>query len=254
MSSPQQARVTSSEQLEVLYDLTRKLATFTELDEVVQYATERTRELFQAEGCALLLLDQERREFFFPVASQRDSSPAAQEQLAQIRFPADQGIAGWVLTNDEAAAVEDAANDPRFYAGVDIETKMQTGALLCAPLRAGSESIGVIEVVNPAADSLAKDRLRFLETIGNEIAVAYEKTALYEQLRGEIISLRSLSKQAGATIAGLGGILAVLTAFVHRARVLPWPDLFVREGFWIGLVLVLCGVGLTVMARDTRNL
>ena len=50
----------ASNQLRVLSDIGRSLATFIDLDDLVHYATRRTRELFGAEGCALLLLDRER--------------------------------------------------------------------------------------------------------------------------------------------------------------------------------------------------
>ena len=133
----------SADQLRVLYELTRRLATFVDLDDVVCFATKRARELFDAEGCALILLDRRRNEFTFPISSQRESGTAGEDRLAEIRFPADRGIAGWVVAHDEAALVEDTANDPRFYAGVDRETALETRSLLCAPLRSGGQSIGV---------------------------------------------------------------------------------------------------------------
>src|SRR5512135_23036 len=143
----------TSSQLHLLADVSRSLATFTDLDELVQFATQRTRELFEAEGCALLLLDAARREFRFPVASQRQAGASA-AALAEIRFPADRGIAGWVLSHDEAALVPDTATDPRFYDAVDRQTAMRTRALLCAPLRTRRGNIGVLEVVNPGAAHL----------------------------------------------------------------------------------------------------
>jgi hypothetical protein len=150
----------SSERLELLYDVTRRLATFTELDEVVRFATRRARELFEAEGCALIMLDRERREFTFPVSSQKDSGAEPGRRLSEIRFPADRGIAGWVVANDEAALVEDTSTDPRFYGGVDRETEVRTQSLLCAPLRSGDGSIGVIEGTRKGAFVLTSDGKR----------------------------------------------------------------------------------------------
>src|SRR5262249_31341098 len=131
-------------ELRVLSGLSRSLATFTDLDELVHYATRRTRELFNAEGCALLLLDPPHREFLFQVAGQRDT--ASETELAEIRFPADRGVAGWVLAHDDAALVRDTAQDPRFYDAVDRRTEIHTKSLMCAPLRTRGGNIGVIEV------------------------------------------------------------------------------------------------------------
>lgn len=243
----------SVERLELMYDVTRRLATFHELDDVVQFATRRAREIFEAEGCALILLDREGREFFFPVSSQRDSGAMAEKQLKEIRFPADRGIAGWVVANDQAALVDDTSTDPRFYGGVDRETAVQTRALLCAPLRSGDASVGVIEVINPALRFLNDESLRFLETLGNEIAVAYEKAALYEQLRGEVVNLRKIGRAAGYCIAVIGAGLATLVVTAHRARVLPWADLPSRRGLWLALLLVTGGVVLISSVRERRR-
>ncbi len=240
---------TSSNELRVLYEVSRKLTSFTDLDDVVGFATRRAREIFEADGCSLILLDRGRNEFAIPVASQRGAGVVTERALAEIRFPADQGIAGWVFKNDEAALVHDVANDDRFYGGVDHETDSQTRSLLCAPLRTGAVNIGVIEVVNPALRHLTEDRLQFLDTLGNEIALAYEKADLYRRLRAEVISLRQIGRIAGVAMSFGGFLMAAFVAMAHRARVLPWVDLFGRREMWVALVLLIGGVVVTVLTR-----
>ena len=239
-----------SDRLHLLYDVTRRLATFTDLDDLVRYATRRTRELFEAEGCALILLDRARNELTFPIASQRESGTISEEKLAEIRFPADRGIAGWVLKHDEAALVADTSTDERFYGGVDRRTSMQTRSLLCAPLRSAEGRIGVIEVVNPDAGCLNAESLEFLEALANEIAVAHEKASLYAQLRGEVLNLRRICRVAGFSLLSIGVLLAAGTALVHRARVLPWWQLPAQRGILVAAVLAVAGVVLVAAARD----
>ena len=82
------------DRLHLLYEVTRRLATFTDLDELLRYATGRTRELLDAEGSAVLLLDPARREFNFGVASQSEAHRATSARLLEIRFPAHLGVAG----------------------------------------------------------------------------------------------------------------------------------------------------------------
>src|SRR5262249_31224104 len=118
--------------LHLLYELNRRLTTVSDLDELLRFATRRARELFEADGCSILLLDGARREFHSPIASQSESQRASQAVLKSIRFPAEQGIAGWVVANDSPALVEDVAHDPRFYSGVDASTQTKTRSLLCA--------------------------------------------------------------------------------------------------------------------------
>jgi len=231
----------TSSQLHLLADLSRSLATYTDLDELVHYATQRTRELFEAEGCALLLLDEERREFCFPVASQRQSGAASAEALAEIRFAVEQGVAGWVLANDESALVPDTSADARFTTIVDRRTAMQTRSLLCSPLRTRDGNIGVLEVVNPSPGHLAPGDLEFLDILASEIGVAYEKAALYRRLEREVLDLRAFCRGGGIALIVVGLLLAAAATLYNRLRVLPWSELPLRPGVLIGALCLILG-------------
>jgi|SRR5579862_615086 len=244
------------ERLHLLYEINRRLTTLTDVDELVRFATQRTRQLFNAEGCALLLLDTERREFFFPVASQSDAHRSSQQRLADIRFPADRGIAGWVLDHDEAVRIDDVSQDTRFYRGVDAQTAMTTRSLLCAPLHCEAGNIGVLEVVNPALAELGPDDLEFLTALADDIAVAYEKAALQEQLRGEVIGLRQVCRVVGLGLLAIGILFIVGATVGHLAMALPLSELPTRPGTLSGLVSMFVGIFLVGVARgwfETRT-
>src|SRR5262245_8686525 len=102
------------------------MTTFIELDALLGFATRRTRELLDAEGCSVLLLDESRTQLYFPVASQAAGGTPDRTRPEQLVFSADLGIAGWVLRHGEAVAVQDVASDPRFYKGVDQATGRET--------------------------------------------------------------------------------------------------------------------------------
>ena len=234
----------------MLSDLSRGLATFTSLDELVHYATRRTRELFDAQGCALLLLDRERGEFYFPVASQRESGAPSEAALSEVRFPADRGVAGWVVENEQGALVADTADDVRFYEGVDRRTDMQTKSLLCAPLRTRAGIIGVIEVVNPAPERVAPADLEFLEALASIVGVAYEKADLYREVEREALDLRRFCRMAGWGLAVVAMLLGAAVAFYHRARVLPWSELPGERGMLLALVCLLLGAVLVAVGNS----
>jgi len=240
---------TATERLHLLYEVNRLLATFTDIDALLRYATRRAREMLDAEGCALLLLDHQRREFYFPVASEDESHQASTARLGEIRFPADRGIAGWVLEHNEPILVDDASNDPRFYSGVDQLTNMTTRSILCAPLHTRSGNIGVVEVVNPSQGRFTTDDLEFLAALADDIAVAYEKALLNDRLRGEVIGLRQVCGFAGFGLVILGVLFSVGAVAAHLAHALPLHELPTRPGMWIGGLLLLVGVLLVGVAR-----
>jgi GAF domain-containing protein len=180
--------------LRLLYDLSRRLATFNELDDILRHATGGLRELFDAEGSAVLIFEPRTHELRFPIASQREGSEATPAELAEVRFPADQGVAGWVLKHGKAVAVDDCANDPRFYRGVDHATGATTRTLFAAPMRTDGPSIGVIEVMNPGPGHSGPDDVEFLDAVASDIAVAYAKAELHDRLREEAATLRRLAQ------------------------------------------------------------
>jgi GAF domain-containing protein len=245
---------TDAERLHVLYEVSRRLATSSDLGELIGYATLRARELFDAEGCALLLVDRRRAEFHFPLASQRESQAGGSVPLAEIRFPADRGIAGWVLAHDEAAAVPDVARDSRFYGGVDDLTGRTTRAVLCAPLRTRHGRLGVLEILNPRVQTTPEGDLEFLEALASDVAIAYEKAALTEQLRGEVLSLRQVCTLAGAVLATLGLVCVFAATYVLLALALPLREVTARPAFSIGLVCLLAGGLLVGAARGWLRL
>ena len=231
----------SSERLQVLYELSRRLATFDDLDALLRDATRAVRDVFQAEGTAILLLDSGGKELRFPVSSQAESAAGTEKVLTDLRFPAGEGIAGWVLANGQSVAVDDVNKDPRFYPGVAKATGVPTRALLAAPLRSRSETIGVVEVINPAGNRFEPEDAAFLEAVASDIGIAYEKAYLYAQLHQEVASLRDLTRIAGYGLILFGVVITALAVMANLAFAMPWSRLFTRPGLWAGALAVFCG-------------
>ena len=231
--------------LELLCELNRRLATFGSLDELLTYATSHARELFDAEGCAVLLVDADAREFRFPVSSQRATN--ATTRLGEIRFPVDQGVAGWVFAKGQAVAIDDAQNDPRFYKGVDRDTGTTTRSLLAAPLRTSEGAIGVIEVINPSG--IGDGDLAFLEALGSDIAVAHQRAAYTTALREEAMGLRRLARFGAMALVALGVVVAFAVAFARAARAMPMRDVVTEPGLLIGMLMAAVGLVLLTAVR-----
>jgi GAF domain-containing protein len=251
---------TSGDRLELLYDVARRVSTFSNLDGLLRYATQRTRELLDAECCSVLLLDDTGKRLYFPVASQAASGRPAPAEPEDLIFPSDRGIAGWVLRHDQAIAVDDAAHDPRFYSGVDQATGRATHALLCAPLRTRDGIIGVVEVMNPVRGTFAAADVPFLEAIAADLAVACENARLCEALRRESLGLRNACGMAGIGLAVLGLATGLGGLYAHLGSALPLGELLTRWSTITAVVLLGMGGALGAIARgrivpsaDTRR-
>jgi Nif-specific regulatory protein len=171
----------TSEQLELLYDVSRSLHALIELNDLLPVVVEKTKELLDVAGCSVILLDETGCELYFPFVSPENSTVA--ERLRQLRMPADKGIAGWVLQHGESLLVPDVQQDARFYPEVDQQTGGDTRSILCAPLRTQRGIIGVIECINKRASTFTQSELTFLEALAGSVAVAIENARLYQTLK-----------------------------------------------------------------------
>ena len=73
--------------LRLLYELGCAFAARLELDDLLPLVVAKCREALVAEGTAVLLLDPERNELYFPYVAEED--PEVAERLVALRFPAD---------------------------------------------------------------------------------------------------------------------------------------------------------------------
>ena len=169
------------ERLRLLYDLGCAIAARIELADLLAFVVTQCREVLDAGGASVLLLDPASGELYFPYVA--DEDPAVADRLRTLRFPSDQGIAGAVLRTGRSQRIDDAAADARFYAGVDSNTGMTTRTLLAAPLTSRQGTIGVLEVVNCGHGAFTTDDLVLLEALAGSVAVAIENARLYAALK-----------------------------------------------------------------------
>jgi Nif-specific regulatory protein len=172
----------------LLYDLSRSFSELIDLDQLIAYVIAKTKELLDAEGSAVLLLDEDKRELFFPYSA--DVGPEVEARFSAVRFPADKGIAGWVLQNARSQLVPDVSRDARWYSHVDKQSGMVTRSLLCAPLRTHHGPLGVIELRNKLEGEFTAEDLKFLDALAGSIAIAIENARLYRSLKESEARLR----------------------------------------------------------------
>lgn len=231
----------ATDRLRLVYHLSRGLTSVADLTGLVKFCTQRLRELYEAEGSALIMLDREHDELYFPVVSQVDRM--ARLRIEKVRFPASQGIAGWVIRNERSTIVADAQSDERHYSGVDERSKLTTRSLLAAPLRTAAGVIGVVEVVNPDNKFLTDHDLEFLDHMASDIALACERARLFDVLNTDMDNLRRRLRLGGLAGVGTG------VAFVAASLVLP-PAHLVLLGMIAGLIGLAAGVSLYFAGRQ----
>ncbi len=197
------ARATS--QIRLLYELRYRARRRPDPIDVSRFAARRAREIFDADGCGLLVLDADRAHLHFAVASQSAAREDSTSRLAAVRVPVEHSIAGWAVRHDRPALVDHAVDDPRFYAHVDRQTNMET---------------------------------RFVEALAAEIGGVYERKRL-DDLLG-----RQLRRFAGLVLLVLGIVCGAGAVLAHLAWALPLGELAARPALQAAAVATATGTAL----------
>lgn len=171
---------------EALVETSVKLNSLLNLPELLKAIMESATRLLDAETSSLMLLDETTDELTFAVAT---GEPG--ERVKELRVPANQGIAGWVLQHDELVVIDDVTGDERFYSNVDQQSGFTTRSMLAVPLKIRGKSIGVVEVINKRNGTTFSERDRDIATaLAALAAVAMDNARLYQKLADAVIESR----------------------------------------------------------------
>lgn len=166
---------TKSDPLVSLVKISRSITALTDIDELLRVIAEETKNAIQADRCTVFLWDKDTDELWSKVALGMDSSQ-------EIRFPADKGLAGYVVKSGETLNIVDAYADPRFNPDVDVKTGYRTKTILCMPIMNNNrEIIGAFQVLNKIDGVFTKNDEDLLIAIGGSASIALENAQLFDQ-------------------------------------------------------------------------
>jgi GAF domain-containing protein len=146
------------------------------LHDLLESALYCCMEVANASEASVLLLDDNREKFQF-YQTEGPTKPI----LMGASFPADRGLAGYVLRSRKSEVINDVQNDPRFYGQIDSKSGFKTRNMIAVPLIAGEEPVGVLEVVNKVDGGVFhEEEHRRLLTLSDEIAFAIRNAKIFD--------------------------------------------------------------------------
>jgi diguanylate cyclase (GGDEF)-like protein len=162
----------------VFHELGKALTSSLQLDQVLRTIMEKINEVLRPDTWSLLLMDQEKNELYFEIATGEGA-----DALKDVRIKLGQGIAGWVAQTGEVVVVPDTRNDSRFFGQVDEKTKVQTRSIVAVPVRFRDQCLGVIELINCVGEEGFSPReLALLEALADYAAIAIENARHVERI------------------------------------------------------------------------
>lgn len=170
--------------------------------------TAAAKELFGAAACSLALLTDDESELVFTTASGEGS-----EGVIDLRIPAGQGIAGWVVMSEQPISIADLQQDPRFAVDVAESTGYVPRAILAVPVRTPSRILGVIEVLDrDAARPDASHDMWLLSLFADQAALAIENSRVFAQLGSAVFNALATADPASPIADSLAAAAAASDA------------------------------------------
>ena len=166
------------QELNIFHGVAKALTSSLDLDSILQTIMDKMAEYFRPDTWSLLMVDEEQDELYFAIAV-----GTASEALKDVRLKVGEGIAGWVAKHGERLIVPDVMTDPRFSKRIDEMTQLETQSIICIPLRAKHQVLGVIQLVNVDMDGFGDAELFFLQALSDYAAIAIENARAVEKIQ-----------------------------------------------------------------------
>ena len=157
--------------LQKVLEITRVMAATVDPDNLLKLIIARSMELLDAERASLFLYEPETNELVSRIATGSE----------EIRFPANQGIAGATIQSSRTLNVPDAYADPRFNPEIDRTTNFRTRNILSVPLGDyQGRLVGVLQVLNKRSGGFTDYDVTLAETLGAQAGVLLQRARLIQ--------------------------------------------------------------------------
>ena len=182
------------------------------LNEVLQQILSETRRTLDCEGASLALVDEETGQLEF-----RNALGGAAEKIIGMRLEPGQGIAGWVVENNETVVVSEAKEDPRFYAGADEAAGYETRVIAAVPISVQKRIIGVLEALNPRGGEFSEHHVELLRSIAGLAGTAIAHAQLFTETQAARLRYAGLFEDSIDPIL-ISDLEGSMTDANHRAE------------------------------------
>lgn len=187
--------------LELLYRVSRELATAIDLRTVLQRVLYAALDNVGGERGSIVVMDEHGK----PIDSIIVHGKRVQgDTTRQLRVTVERGLAGWVVRHGEAALLPDTSRDKRWLRRPDDEVS-QSGAksALCVPLLAREKIVGVLTLVHSQVNAFDKHHLKLIQAIADQAGVAVLNARLYTESQRQARVMTALADGAVTINASL---------------------------------------------------
>jgi PAS domain S-box-containing protein len=200
MSLPQEQDRTKA-LLELLYNVSREVATALDLRTVLQRVLYEVMLNVGGERCSVVVLDDAGKAVDATIVYGKEFHEHTTQQL---RDTVERGLAGWVIRNRKPALILDTSKDERWLIRPDdAMDKSGVKSAICVPLLAREKLVGVLTLVHPAPNAFSAEQLDLMQAIADQAGIAVLNARLYTESQRQARVMTALAEGAAAMNASL---------------------------------------------------
>jgi PAS domain S-box-containing protein len=187
--------------LELLYHVSREVATALDLRTVLQRVLYEATQNVGGERGSIVVMDDTGRPIDATIVyGQRFHEHTTQ----QLRDTVERGLAGWVVRNRKPVLVPDTSQDERWLRRPDDSVE-QTGAkaAICVPLLARERLVGVLTLVHSMPNAFGPQHLDLMQAIADQAGIAVMNARLYTESQRQARVMTALAESAATINASL---------------------------------------------------
>ncbi|HSQ38654.1 MAG TPA: GAF domain-containing protein, partial [Anaerolineales bacterium] len=182
--------------LELLYHVSREVATALDLRTVLQRVLFEAMSNVGGERASIVVLDDNGKPIDATIVYGQQFHEHTTQQL---RDTVERGLAGWVVNNRQPALIPDTSRDERWLMRPDDSIE-KTGAksAISVPLLARESLVGVLTLVHSIPNAFNDEHLELMQAIADQAGVAVLNARLYTESQRQARVMTALAESAAS--------------------------------------------------------
>lgn len=187
--------------LQLLYDISRELAMALDLRTVLQRVLSMSLETVEGSGGSIIVLGENEEPIDSAIIH---NGQIFEETTERLRATLENGLAGWVVRNREAALVKDTSKDERWIVrAYSDDQNVGPKSSVSAPLIVRDNLVGVMTLSNPIPGYFTEGHLDLVRSIADQAAIAVQNAQLFKASQRRADVMEALAESAASISATL---------------------------------------------------
>lgn len=165
-----------AEQLRTINEISRKISSIINLDELLPYVANLLRETFNYHNVNIFLFEPSSGKLILKAICL-----SGYKGVIPLEVPlemGEEGIVAWVAQTGEPLLVNDVSNEPKYQF---IEELSGTKAELAVAIMVKDKILGVLDIESNKLDAFNESDLFTSQTLADQLAIAIENARLYQE-------------------------------------------------------------------------